>query len=202
MKQKTFRAPLQLKAEGEGGEGRGEFTAVFSTFNVIDHHGDVTVPGAFKEQAVVVEPWNHGWTLPAGKGILKSDDEKAWVEGEFFMETEVGREHYETVKGLGEMGEWSYTFDIEEAGHGNFEGQQVQFLRKLDVVGVGPVTRGAGIDTRTVTVKKKNGDQGEGEGGGREDADAVKPSGPDADLLARIDLIEVGLIYLEVEGNG
>lgn len=207
MERKIFKAPLVLKAEGDGGEA-GQFTAVFSTFNVIDHHGDVTVPGAFKEQSVVVEPWNHGWTLPAGKGVVKSDGEKAWVEGQFFMDTEVGREHYATVKGLGEMGEWSYTFDIEEAGQGDFEGQQVQFLRKLDVVGVGPVTRGAGI-TRTVTIKKKDSAQGEGEdGGGTDGTGAVKPSGPDAGsplhsesaLLTRINSTEVGIIYLEV-GN-
>lgn len=203
MERKIFRAPLALKADGN----EGEFTAVFSTLNVIDYHGDVTVPGAFKDgQAVVVEPWNHGWSLPAGKGVIKSDEEKAWVEGTFFMDTEVGREHHAVVKGLGEMGEWSYTFDIEEAGQGDFEGQQVQFLRKLDVVGVSPVTRGAGIDTRTVVVKGKgadaDGDEGEvSSGGGASTSSASggdKLSGPDVDLLARIDLVEVGLIYLEV----
>jgi hypothetical protein len=41
MNQKIFRAPIELKADGE----EGEFIAVFSTLNVIDHHIDVTLPG-------------------------------------------------------------------------------------------------------------------------------------------------------------
>lgn len=207
MKRKVFRAPLVLKQDEDE---RGAFTAVFSTLNVIDHDGDVTVPGAFEDgQGVIVEPWNHGWTLPAGKGVIRADEEKAWVEGKFFMETGVGKEHYETVKGMGDLAEWSYTFDIEEAGQGDFEDQQVQFLRKLDVVGVSPVTRGAGIDTRTVDIKKRgddvddDGDEDEAASAGKASTGSATDSGKssDADLLTRIDLLEMELTLLEVE-NG
>jgi hypothetical protein len=157
MNQKIFRAPIELKADGE----EGEFIAVFSTLNVIDHHIDVTLPGAFAEQPVVVEPWNHGWTLPAGKGVIKSDEKRAWVDGRFFLDTEVGRENYRTVKNLGDQAEWSYTFDVVESSQGDFEGQQVRFLKKLDVVGVGPVTRGAGIGTQTISIKQAGDNEAE-----------------------------------------
>lgn len=184
MEQKIFRAPIELKANGE----EGEFRAVFATLNVVDWHTDVTEPGAFTDgQNVVIEPWNHGWTLPAGKGVIRSDSKEAWIDGKFFLDTDTGKEHYQTVKNLGPLAEWSYSFNIEESGQGEFAGQQVRFLRKLDVAGVGPVTRGAGIGTRTEMIKQKD---GEGEAPPAE-AEAGKPS---ADLLARIALAEIGMI--------
>lgn len=188
MPKKTFTAPLELKADGQP----GEFKAVFSTLNVIDLDKDVTVPGAFQEQDTIVEPWNHGWTLPAGKGSIKSNDAEAWIEGQFFMDTEVGRENYQTVKNLEALAEWSYTFDILEWGQGKFEGQEVRFLRKLDVIGVSPVTRGAGIDTRTTAIKsnadiKNNDNEGE--------APTGKPGGIGPEVVkAQIELIELGAI--------
>ncbi len=199
MERKIFRAPIELKADGpEGG-----FRAVFATLNVIDWHVDVTEPGAFKDgQEVIIEPWNHGWTLPAGKGVIMSDDKKAWVDGRFFVDTEVGRETYRTVKNLESLAEWSYSFDIEESAQGEFDGQQVRFLRKLDVVGVGPVTRGAGIDTQTVMIKQKDQQQGEDEapstGSGTE---ASKSSNPDAGLLTEIAVVEIGMIALGGKSN-
>lgn len=200
MKQKTFTAPMQFNKQ-EGEEGR--FVAVFATLNVKDHHGDVTTPGAFQDgQQVIIEPWNHGWNLPAGKGTIRTDDEKAWVEGKFFLDTETGRENYHTVKGLSDLAEWSYTFDILEAGQGEHEGEQVQFLRSLDVVGVSPVTRGAGIDTRTVTIKQRAAEtpaadqnQAADDDGGEADAGepAGKPSGV-ALLRVQIQIAEIELL--------
>ena len=162
MKRKIFRAPFVLKGEGEGqGEGEGSFSAVFATLNVKDHDGDVTPPGAFMEgQEVIIEPWNHGWNLPVGKGAIHQDEEKAWVDGEFFLDTDGGRDHYRTVKRAGALAEWSYTFDVLASGEGIFEGDKVRFLRKMDVVGVSPVTRGAGIDTRTTSIKAQKGPMG------------------------------------------
>jgi HK97 family phage prohead protease len=192
MAKKIFTAPLELKADGK----EGEFRAVFSTLNVVDLDGDVTTPGAFEGQETVVEPWNHGWTLPAGKGEIKSDEKKAWIEGEFFLDTEVGKENYQTVKNLGPLAEWSYTFDIVEVGFGKFNDRDVRFLKKLDVIGVSPVTRGAGIDTRTTAIKSNQADENGGEAspppappeGRGEDG---KPGVGPAVVLAEIELIEL-----------
>lgn len=154
MKQKVFHAPIHLKANSDE---TGEFTAEFATLEVIDHDNDVTRPGAFHDgQETLVEPWNHNYgDLPVGKGTIHEQDHKAVIEGKFFLDTQSGLEHYRVVKALGPIQEWSYTFQIEQASQGVFEDQPVQFLEGLDVWGVAPVTRGAGIDTRTTSIKNQ-----------------------------------------------
>jgi hypothetical protein len=151
MKTKTFRAAMEIKADGQP----GEFRAVFSTFNVIDLDGDVTRPGAFEDGAAVrVSYWGHRWQdLPVGRGVIHQDDKKAWVDGQFFMDTTAGKETYQTVKNLGELQEWSYGYDVEEWSKGEFEGQEVRFLIQLKVAEVSPVMLGAGIDTHTESIK-------------------------------------------------
>jgi len=150
MKTKTFRGRMQLKTGGQ----EGEVQAVFATLNVIDHDGDVTLPGAFGEQRVFIEPWNHNYQAPpVGKGMIREIENEAVVDGQFFMDTTAGREHHAVVKAAGDMQEWSYTFRVVAAEPGMFDGQPVQFLKRLDVIGVSPVTRGAGIATRTTVIK-------------------------------------------------
>lgn len=148
---KVFRASIELKDDGE----EGTFRSVFSTLNVIDHDNDVVIEGAFREgQEAVIEGWNHDYGLPTGKGVIHTNEKEAWIDGRFFLDTTRGRDHYNTLKALGGLEEWSYTFDIEESSRGEFEGQEgVRFLEALDVWGVAPVTRGASIDTRTVALK-------------------------------------------------
>lgn len=49
-------ADVELKEDGD----RGEVTAVFSTFDVVDADGDVTRKGAFTEGApVVISAYGH-----------------------------------------------------------------------------------------------------------------------------------------------
>lgn len=199
MKTKTFTAPIELKADGEGEPG--EFTAVFSRFNVVDHDGDVTIPGAFKDgQQVRIAYWGHRWQdLPVGRGVIHQDGEKAWVDGKFFLDTIAGKETYQTVKNLEELQEWSYGFDVEEAEPGVFDGQDVVFLRRLEVYEVSPVLLGAGIGTGTTDIKdragsqsrsKADGDEGEVEPAG--DGGEDKPSGVSpAVMLTQVEIIEM-----------
>ena len=150
METKTYRAPIEIKAGGE----QGEFSAVFATLNVVDYDEDVTLPGAFGEQRVLVEQWNYNYQEPpVGKGMITEEGEQAIVNARFFLDTEAGREHYAVVKSLADMQEWSYTFRILEAEPGVFEGTTVRFLKRLEVIGVAPVTQGAGIATHTVAIK-------------------------------------------------
>lgn len=153
MERKTFRGKLTLKAADNG--GGGEFTAVFATLGVKDLDGDVTIPGAFQEgQEVRIARWGHNWgDLPVGKGTIHADEKEAWVEGQFFLDTQGGQEHYKTVKALGDLQEWSYGFDILEDEPGEVNGEPVRFLKSLDVFEVSPVLLGAGIDTRTEAIK-------------------------------------------------
>ena len=150
MKTKAFEARLKLLGEP------GEFTAVFSRFNVIDHDGDVTVPGAFTEgQAVRIAYWGHRWQdLPVGRGTIHADSEKAVVRGRFFLDTQAGRETYQVVKNLSpDLQEWSYGYDVLESEPGTFQGQRVTFLKRLTVFEVSPVMLGAGVGTGTTAIK-------------------------------------------------
>lgn len=136
----------------------GEVTAVFSTFNVGDHDGDVTLPGAFQAGAPVrISAYNHGSSigpiLPVGKGKIRVTEEAAIMEGKFFMDTAHGRDTFLTIKEMGELQEWSYAYDILDSEMGTFDGDDVQFLKKLTVNEVSPVLLGAGIGTRTLSAK-------------------------------------------------
>lgn len=145
--------PFELKADDTGG-----FRAVFSTFDVIDHDEDVTRTGAFKDGIeVVVGSWGHKHSdLPVGKGIIRAGEREAAVEGKFFLDTQPGRDTYQTVKNLGPLGEWSYIFRVTKQSFGDFEGRQVRFIEGVDVFSVDPVLRGAGIGTRTTAIKSKD----------------------------------------------
>ena len=153
VQKKIFRAPLVIKADGQ----LGEFTAVFATLGVVDHDGDVTRPGAFQDGAPVrIAYWGHRWSdLPVGKGVIHADEERAWVDGEFFMDTEAGVETYKTVKNLGDLQEWSYGFDIEKSEPGKLGEVEVRFLDALTVHEVSPVMLGAGVGTQTVAIKSQ-----------------------------------------------
>lgn len=138
---------------------KGEVTAVFSTFDVIDHDGDVTRSGAFEEAAPVrISAYGHtSWdgVLPVGKGTIRSTKKEAILDGQFFMNTTGGRDTFTVVKELGSLSEWSYGYDPVEYSFGEFEGQQVRFLDKLKVHEVSPVLLGAGIGTRTLVAKAR-----------------------------------------------
>jgi len=145
------QASGRFKLRGE----EGQFRAVFATFNVVDDDGDVTLPGAFTEgQKTRVAQWGHNWSaLPVGKGEIGANEREAWIDGEFFLETEAGRETHQIVKELGELQEWSYGYDVEDSSQGTFEGKSVRFLKRLHVHEVSPVMVGAGVGTHTVAIK-------------------------------------------------
>jgi HK97 family phage prohead protease len=138
---------------------RGEVSAVFSTFNVIDKDGDVTEPGAFTDgQEVLISAYGHsswGGVLPVGKGTIRQTDDEGIFDGAFFMDTTQGRDTFEVVKQLGPKGEWSYGFDVVEESFGKFDDRDVRFLKRLDVHEVSPVLIGSGVNTRTLATKGK-----------------------------------------------
>lgn len=143
---------------------KGTVSAVFSTFNVVDSDGDVTDPDAFTDGAeVAISAYGHtswGGALPAGKGVIRTTKSEAILEGQFFMDTQHGADTFKVVKAMGPRQQWSYGFDIDEASPGQFDGKDVQFLRKLTVHEVSPVLIGAGVNTRTLAAKGRKGPGG------------------------------------------
>ena len=149
---------VEIKVDDEG-----QFEAIFSRFNVIDHDGDVTLAGAFEDGAeVIVGAYGHSsWmgTPPVGKGVIKTTKEDARVVGEFFLDTDGGKEHYAVAKQLGTKQEWSYGYDVLGTGNPEELPQELRgadrVLTKLAVHEIAQVLKGAGIDTHTVVVKQK-----------------------------------------------
>ena len=139
---------------------RGEITAVFSTLDVKDKDGDVTLKGAFTDGApVVISAYGHkSWdgALPPGKGRIRELATEAVMEGRFFMDTPHGNATFVTVKELSEedaLQEWSYSLDQVKSHRGAFNGEQVRFIDKVSVKEVSPVLVGAGVNTRTLETK-------------------------------------------------
>jgi HK97 family phage prohead protease len=143
-------------------EEKGIVTAVFSTFGVKDHDWDLTLPGAFEDGAeVLISAYGHkSWmgAKPVGKGVIHADEKEAWLEGQFFLDTIDGADTFKTIKGTGELQEWSYGFDVLETGEITEAMRQIGIMRvikKARVYEVCPVMLGAGVNTRTLDVKER-----------------------------------------------
>ncbi len=153
---KMERKALQVEIKDNE---KGIVHAVIARMEVKDHDGDWTLPDAFGRQDVRVSAYNHGsWAgeLPVGKGSITEKDGEAIADLSFFMGTTDGREHFEVVKAMGELQEWSYGFDVVETGELTDELEQKgvrRVIKKVKVHEVSPVLLGAGIGTRTVAVK-------------------------------------------------
>lgn len=137
---------------------KGEVSAVFSTFNVVDKDGDITLPGAIKDgMEVVISAYGHQshyGALPVGKGVIRTTDTEAILEGQFFMNTTHGRDTFEVVKELEAKQEWSYSLHNVTKKTGELEGQRVTYLEEIGLIKeVSPVLIGAGVNTRTLQAK-------------------------------------------------
>jgi phage head maturation protease len=135
----------------------GQVTAVFSTFDVLDSDGDITLKGAFTEGAEApISAYGHtswGGALPVGKARLRTSGKEAILDGQFFMDTTHGRDAFLTVKQLGGLGQWSYGYRVLDASFGEVNGQDVRYLKSLAVDEFSPVLVGAGVNTRTLATK-------------------------------------------------
>lgn len=156
---RLMKSGLQFKVKDET---EGTVEAVFATFNVKDLHDDWTLPGAFDDGAeVLISAYNHkSWWdgIPVGKGVIRVEEKRAVLVGQFNLKTEAGREHFEMVKFTGSLQEWSYGFDVLETGEVTEELRAIgveRVLKKVRVYEVSPVMLGAGLETETLSVKSR-----------------------------------------------
>ena len=154
---KTFATELKLDGAGEG-----TFEAVIATMNVIDSDMDLTEPGAFGVQNVILSQYNHGsWgygekALPIGVGVISESGNDAIIKGEFDMSDPVAVKTYEKIKYLkakGRVQEWSYSLPEIESEWRDVEGGRIRILKKIKVNEVSPVLMGAGVNTRLLDIK-------------------------------------------------
>jgi phage head maturation protease len=143
---------------------KGIVRAVFARTGEVDKHRDWTQPGAFGEQEVRVSSYGHTTTrmgaLPVGKGVIREEGRQAIADLQFFMNTASGREHFEVIKEMGALQEWSYGFAVAGTGEVTDAMRKLgveRVLTKLVVHEVSPVLVGAGFGTRTLAVKSEAG---------------------------------------------
>tara|TARA_R110000751_G_scaffold6308_3_gene27079 strand:- start:151 stop:1053 length:903 start_codon:yes stop_codon:yes gene_type:complete len=140
------KAPIELKEDGD----TKYLEAVFSLFDSIDSDNDVTKAGALRSGYTgnkVPLVWNHDWSKVIGRGVIESDNQKAVFKG-YFLNTEAGKEAYETVKAMQDMQQFSYGFQVLKADKGthiNSKGEEVpvRVLEDVKVWEVSPVLVGA-----------------------------------------------------------
>ena len=155
MNNESKNIDIELKDEG------GKVEAVFSLFNSIDSDGDVVMPGAVKsgfKNNQVPMVWSHKWDMPIGKGTIDQDDDKAVFKGEFFMDTESGKEAYNLVKNMGDMQQWSFGYKVNDSEYAKAKDKEgedtnARYLKDLTVYEVSPVLVGANQDTYTLAIK-------------------------------------------------
>ena len=158
LEYKNFKVDLE---KGFKAAEKGEGSAVIAQLNVIDLDGDVTVPGAFGKQDVNILPAHDTRAPRLGKGVLVEEDNLAIASFKFNLDDDAitAKEWYSALKfdmANGEpLQEWSYGFKVVDAEFGEFQGQQVRFLKTLEVHEISPVLRGAGVGTGTLALKNK-----------------------------------------------
>lgn len=135
----------------------GQISAVFCTFGVVDHDGDVVYKAAIQDgKEVVISAYNHAsWNagyVPVGKGIIRIVGNEAILEGELFLDTTEGRNTFNALKRLGKLAEYSWGFDVLDGTPNQHGGRD---LKSVDVHEVSPVLKGASIGTRTLALKER-----------------------------------------------
>jgi hypothetical protein len=148
--------------EIKGGDEEGHVEAIIATLNVVDRDHDVILPGAIKDGAhVTLSDYGHSTvisgTLPVGKGTLQTKGNQVLFKGRYFMSTDHGKQAFRTIQEMGlDNQEWSFGYTVDGHEIPNAELQKKgawRILSKLGSFEVSPVIRGAGIGTRTVSVK-------------------------------------------------
>lgn len=143
-KQATFRKAA----------GGGEFEAVIATLGVVDSDGDTILPGALAGQTVSILPAHDNRSVPLGKARIEERGNEAVAVGRFSLQSDASRAWHSHLRfdlaNPPPVQEWSFGFHIDDAE----PGQRGRVLRKLHAFEVSPVVAGAGVGTRTLSVKQ------------------------------------------------
>jgi hypothetical protein len=160
---------------------KGQVQAIVSTMNVVDRDGDVMLPGAIPEGAVVkLSAYDHDVITeglpPVGLGVISIKGDQAIMTGQYFLNTTRGRDAFETVKALGPHSEWSIGYRKNVRTVPMTDEWAKKGARRLiagaDVLESSPVFLGANGLTQTVATKQAEGD---GDGAVAEDGTEKTP---------------------------
>lgn len=159
-------APLtDVRAGSADGLEEGQFTGYASIFGNVDLHGDITAKGAFSDSLAAWSKsdrnipilYGHNDADPdynVGHVVTASEDERGLlVTGQLDLESTKGAQVYRLVKGR-RLSEMSFAYSIEDAAQVKAaDGTDAQELRKLALLEVSLVPRGANPQTSIVAVK-------------------------------------------------
>jgi hypothetical protein len=152
-----FTKALAIKEMDEKGVG----IALLANLADVDNDGDTYTKGAFSwkgsgQWAPIVPA--HNWKeMPFGKSRVYEEGGSALAELKLNLETTAGRDWHSALKFDLEIGqpvqEWSYGYDVLDHSFEMRGGQKVRNLKRLDVIEVSTVIRGAGKQTGTLEMK-------------------------------------------------
>ena len=144
----------------------GSVTARFATLEVPDSYDTIMARGAFGEQKVLLSGYNHAaWgtagffgggvpgDAPVGRGSIREDGNEAIFEGEFWLDTDPGRNTYIAIKRAAELQEWSFGFFVLDEEVEERDGEEYERYTKIDVREVSPVIVGGGVNTGTIDIR-------------------------------------------------
>lgn len=167
MHTKNFDA--KVKAAGpDGGLKEGQVRAVVSVFGNEDSVGDVVMPGAFKEDLDQWQEsgdkipfiWAHDWADPfshLGEVIEANETDVGLEVLAEIHDLDVNpkaAQVYRLLKGR-RVTQFSFAYDIQDAGWGEKDGREVFELRKLQILEAGPCLVGANQETELLAVKAR-----------------------------------------------
>lgn len=164
---KSFTAPEIKNAE------TGEVEAIVQTLGVVDRdHEVIPIDALPPTYAAKISMYDHDSIRglmtgsgvpdqpPVGKGTISVEGDKLWFRGNYFMETQRGREAFLTFKAIGPDQEWSFGYRIAKADAPSEElkakGARRVLSKLAPIAGsyeVSPVPMGGGLGTRTVAMK-------------------------------------------------
>lgn len=148
----------KFKADNITIDDKGHINFRFAKLGVVDKDGDMIFPGSIQSgKKVLLSAWNHtSWNagLSIGKGTISEIAGYLVFDGDFNLKTEIGREHYETVKFNEDLQEYSFGYDAKTWDYSQDDsGKRIRNLKELDVFEASPVLLGAGIETGTNSIK-------------------------------------------------
>lgn len=149
---------MTIKSMDEAGKGLAEL----ATLSAVDNDGDTYDRGAFSWKAgghqwAMMMPAHDRRKMPFGKARVYEDGDKAFAELNLNLNTTAGRDWHQALLfdlATGDpVQEWSYGYSIVDMDYRVSGNSRVRVLKRLDVDEVSPVLRGAGVGTRTLSIK-------------------------------------------------
>ncbi len=153
----TFTKQIEIKEMDDAGSG----LALLANLTGVDNDGDTYAKGAFSwngdgQWASMVPA--HNWKeMPFGKARVYEEGDNAFAELKLNLDTGAGRDWHSALKFDLATGnpvqEWSYGYDVLDHAFEVRDGKKVRLLKRLEVIEVSPVIRGAGKGTGTLGMK-------------------------------------------------